>query len=368
MTRTRGNISRWSIEHPYTIIAFYLGVAVLAVLVIFYQMPRRMMPYVESPIVGVVSMMPGLSAEEMEIYFSKPVEERMVDLKNVHFVRSTSQEGFSIVSIEFWYGTDMKKALFDVQSLMNVVQADLPMTGANLKPSWVLAIDPLNIPVLSLAMTGEGYDGVQLRTLAENEVMNRLKTVRNVYSVVPFGGQKLQMQVIVDRERMVAFKMSLLDIRNMLDMQNQSRPAGTLTYGDKEILVRSDFRARTPEEVANYPIGSMDGRTVYLRDVAEVINTAREQRSLYRLNGKEAVEISIVQQPDASSVTVIEGVKAKLKEIQEDFPRLKFDVAYDNSTFVGFLMNNMVDPKIGSEMMPRTYTRRSSCWQLRKRT
>ena len=94
--RSRGNISRWSIEHPYTIIAFYLGVAVLAVLVIFYQMPRRMMPYVESPIVGVVSMMPGLSAEEMEIYFSKPVEERMVDLKNVHFVRSTSQEGFSI--------------------------------------------------------------------------------------------------------------------------------------------------------------------------------------------------------------------------------------------------------------------------------
>ena len=63
------------------------------------------------------------------------------------------------------------------------------------------------------------------------------------------------MQVIVDRERLAAYKMSLLDLKNMLDMQNQSRPAGTLTYGDKEILVRSDFRARTPEEVANYPIG-----------------------------------------------------------------------------------------------------------------
>ena len=124
--RGRGNISRWSIEHPYIVVAFYLGVALLSVLVVFFQMPRRMMPYVESPIVGVVSMMPGLSAEEMEIYFSKPIEERMVDLKNVHFVRSTSQEGFSIVSVEFWYGTDMKKALFDVQSLMNVVQADLP--------------------------------------------------------------------------------------------------------------------------------------------------------------------------------------------------------------------------------------------------
>ena len=315
----------------------------LAALVIFFQMPRRMMPYVESPIVAVVSMMPGLSAEEMEIYFSKPIEERMVDLKNVHFVRSTSQEGFSIVSIEFWYGTDMKKALFDVQSLMNVVQADLPMTGANLKPSWVLAIDPLNIPVLSLAVTGEGYDAVQLRTLVENEIVNRLKVVKDVYAVVPFGGQKLQMQVVVDRDRLAAYRMSLGDLKNMLDMQNQSRPAGTLTHRDREVLVRSDVRARTPEEVAAYPIAGMDGRTVYLRDVADVTNAAREQRSLYRLNGKEAVEISIVQQPDASSVRVIEGVKQKLAEIQADFPGLKFEVAYDNTTFVGFLMENMAE-------------------------
>jgi len=338
-----GNISRWSIEHPYIVIAFYLGVALLAAVVIFFQMPRRMMPYVESPIVGVVSMMPGLSAEEMEIYFSKPIEERMVDLKNVHFVRSTSQEGFSIVSVEFWYGTDMKKALFDVQALMNVVQADLPMTGANLKPSWVLAIDPLNIPVLSVAVTGDGYDAVQLRTLVENEIVNRLKVVKDVYSVVPFGGQKLQMQVVVDRDHLGAYGLTLLDLKNTLDMQNQSRPAGTLTYQDREVLVRSDFRARTPGEVAGYPIASLEGRTAYLRDVAEVINTPREQRSLYRLNGKEAVEVSIVQQPDASSVRVIEGVKAKLAEIQEDFPTLKFEVAYDNTTFVGFLMENMVE-------------------------
>ncbi len=341
--RGRGNISRWSIEHPYIVVAFYLGVALLSVLVVFFQMPRRMMPYVESPIVGVVSMMPGLSAEEMEIYFSKPIEERMVDLKNVHFVRSTSQEGFSIVSVEFWYGTDMKKALFDVQSLMNVVQADLPMTGSNLKPSWVLAIDPLNIPVLTLAVTGEGYDPVQLRTLVENEIVNRLKTVKDVYSVVPFGGQKLQMQVVVDRDRLAGYRMTLLDLKNALDMQNLSRPAGTLTYQDREVLVRSDVRARGPEEVAGYPIASMEGRTVYLRDVAEVMNAPREQRSLYRLNGKEAVEVSVVQQPDASSVRVIEGVKAKIREIQQDFPRLKFDVAYDNSNFVGFLMDNMVE-------------------------
>ncbi len=344
--RARGNFTRWSIEHPYIVIAFYLGVTVLSAWVIFFQMPRRMMPYVESPLVGIVSMMPGLSAEEMEIYFSKPIEERMVDLKNVHFVRSTSQEGFSIVTVEFFYQTDMKKALFDVQSLMNVVQADLPMTGANLKPSWVLPIDPLNIPILSLAVTAERYDPVQLRTLAENEFVNRLKTVPNVQSVVPFGGQKLQMQVIVDRDKLAAYKLSLLDIKNALDMQNQSRPAGTLTYKDREVIVRADARALTADEVYKYPIASLEGRTVYLRDVADVIAAPREQRSLYRYNGKEAIELSIIQQPDASSVTVIRDVKAKLAELERDFPGVKLDVAYDNSTFVGFLMRNMLEEVI----------------------
>jgi HAE1 family hydrophobic/amphiphilic exporter-1 len=341
VTATRRSISRWSIDNPYAVIAFYAGVGLLALLVVLFQMPRRMMPYVESPMVGIVSMMPGLSAEEMEVYFSKPIEERMTDLKHVHFVRSTSQEGFSIVSVEFRYGTDMQKALFEVQSLMNVVQADLPMTGANLKPTWVLPIDPLNLPVLSLAVTAAGYDSVQLRTLVENEVVNRLKGVKDVQSVVPFGGDRLQLQVIVDRDRLAAYRLTLPDLKGVLDTQNQARPAGSLTHGDREILVRSDYRARTPEEVARYPIGSVDGRTVYLKDVAEVIAGPREKRSLYRFNGAEAVEVSVVQQPEASSVRVIADVQAKLAELQQDFPGLKFDVAYDNSTFVGFLMRNM---------------------------
>src|SRR6266496_6241687 len=87
----------------------------------------------------------------------------------------------------------------------------------------------------------------------------------------------------------------------------------------------------------------MEGRTVYLRDVAEVMNAPREQRSLYRLNGKEAVEVSVIQQTDASSVQVIKAVKAKLEEIRQDFPRLRFETAYDYATFVGFLMDNMVE-------------------------
>src|SRR5918911_907017 len=173
-------LPRWSIEHPYVVIAFYTAVVALAIIAIGSRMPRRFAPYVPSPMVGVVTMMPGLSAQEMELYVSKPVEEQLVNVKDLHYIRSTSQDGFSIVVLEFNYGVDMKKATFDVQALMNVVQANLPATGANLKPSWVVPVDPLNLPILSLSLTGDpeqGWDPVRVREFADNEVIKRLKTV-----------------------------------------------------------------------------------------------------------------------------------------------------------------------------------------------
>jgi len=381
-------IHKWSIEHPYVIISFYLSVVVMAVLVIGFYMPRRFMPYVESPMVGVVTMMPGLSAQEMEMYISKPIEESLVNVKNLHYIRSTSQDGFSIVSLEFRYGTDMKKALFDVQSLMNVIQANLPATGANLKPSWVLAIDPLNLPILSLAVTGdERWDKVRLRELVDNDVINRLRVVPNVYSVVPFGGYKRQLQVIVDRNKLAAYKLSILDVRNAIDRYNVSRSAGRVTNGANEAIVRVDTRATDPNTVLNYPIASINGsglptvltsasspssggmaglsapsaaapvppgtgtlnqpRIVYVRDVARVVDSYWERRSAYhfmdRGRVKEALEVAVIQDPGASSAKVVPAVEKVLKELQAENPGVKFEVAYDNSHFVNVLFKNMFE-------------------------
>ena len=251
-SRAGFNISRWSIDHPYTVVAFYAGMLALAAIALVQYMPRRLMPYVQSPMIGVVSMMPGLSAEEMETYFSKPIEERMVNIPNLRYVRSTSQDGFSIVTLEFPYGTDVDKALVGVQALLNVIQADLPSTGANVKPSWALKIDPLNLPVLSLSLTGDGrWDMKRLRELADNEISNRIKSASPlIYTVQPYGGYRRQMQVIVDRKRLAAYGLSILQIRDAVDRNNAARPAGTLTAGADETILRTDTLGRTPETIA----------------------------------------------------------------------------------------------------------------------
>lgn len=347
------NISQWSIEHPYLIIAFYTAMVILAVVAIGFYMPRRFMPYVESPMIGIVSMMPGLSAEEMETYISKPIEERLINIPGVRYIRSTSQEGFSIVSLEFPYGTNMDKKLVEVQALLNVIQADLPMTGANLKPSWVLKIDPLNLPVLSLSLTGdERWDMKRLRELADNELSNRLKAVSpDVFTIQPFGGYRRQMQVIVDRKKLAAYGLSILDVRDALDKNNVAKPAGVLTAGDNEEIVRVDTLGRDADTIANYPVGSVNGRIIYIKDVARVEDTYYEPRSGYHhyyRQGKdarvdEAIEISVLQSPEASSPRVIRAVMEEVKRLERDYPGIKFRVAYDNSAFVGILMRNMFE-------------------------
>ncbi|MGQ9736357.1 MAG: efflux RND transporter permease subunit [Armatimonadota bacterium] len=335
------------------IIAFYTAVVILAVVAIGFYMPRRFMPYVESPMIGIVSMMPGLSAEERETYISKPIEERLINIPGVRYIRSTSQEGFSIVSLEFPYGTNMDKKLVEVQALLNVIQADLPMTGANLKPSWVLKIDPLNLPVLSLSLTGDQrWDMKSLRELADNEISNRLKAVSpDVFTVQPFGGYRRQMQVIVDRKRLAAYGLSILHIRDALDRNNVAKPAGVLTSGGDEEIVRVDTLGRDAETIANYPIGNVGGRIVYVKDVARVEDTYYEPRSgyhhLYREGNTprvdEAIEISVLQSPEASSPRVIRAVTEEVKRLERDYPGIKFRMAYDNSAFVGILMRNMFE-------------------------
>lgn len=350
-------IHKWSIEHPYSVIAFYVAMIALACLTIT-RMPRRFAPYVESPMIGVVTMMPGLSAQEMEMYISKPIEEQLINVKGVRYVRSTSQDGFSIVTLEFPYGSNMQRAQTDIQSLLNVVQANLPSTGANLKPSWVVPIDPLNLPVLTLSVTGNpanGWTMEKVREFADNTAISRLKTVPDVYSVVPFGGYRRQLQVIVDRAKLAGYGFSILDVKNAIDMANVGASGGTLTNGTSEGIVRVETRAASAQDVLNYPVATArqttsapQPRVIYVRDVARVEDTHWEQRSGYEYldnhggpNPEESISVSVIQNPGASSAQVVPAVMQAVRQLESDNPGLKFSVAYDNAHFVDILFQNV---------------------------
>lgn len=344
-------IPLWSVEHPYAVLVFFVAALALAA-VSMSRMPRRFAPYVESPMLGVVTMMPGLSAQEMETYISKPIEEQMLNVQGVKYVRSTSQDGFSIVTLEFPYGTNMQRAQTDVQSLMNLVQSSLPVTGSNLKPSFVVPIDPLNVPILTLSITGDaakGWDMTKVREFADNEVVRRLKTVDDVYSVVPFGGYRRQIQVIVDRGKLAAYNLSILDVRNAVDRSNQAASGGTITNGDRESIVRVDSLASSAQDVLNYPISNVatGNRVVYVRDVARVEDTHWERRSGYDYldnstgSVSPSISVDVIQNPGASSAQIVPKVMKAVADLESENPGIKVQIAYDNSHFVDILFDNV---------------------------
>jgi len=345
------NLIEWSVRHPSAVLAFYTAVIVLAIWAVVAYLPRRMMPYIESPQIGIVTRAPGLSAEDMETYYTKPIEQRMTSIAGVRYIRSTTQDGYSIVVLEFPYGTPMQKKLTEVQALMTAVQDELPIQGANTQPSWVLQIDPLNLPVLTIAVTGDHrWTPTRMRQVLENEIADRLKrTSGDIYTVSVFGGYRRQLQVIVDRNRLAAYSLSILDVQRAVDAFNLAAPAGRLTAGEHEEIVRMDTLARDAAEVANYPLKAVGDRVVRIRDVARVVDTYDEKRSGYfhqwQQDGKwqidEAIAVNILQNPWASSPRVIEAVMKELKAVERDYPGLRFRIAYNNAEFVDVLLRNL---------------------------
>ncbi|MEO6913127.1 MAG: efflux RND transporter permease subunit, partial [Candidatus Baltobacteraceae bacterium] len=345
------NVAGWALRNPYAVLAAFIAIVAGAVAAVLFLLPTRMMPYVQSPLISVVTMTPGYSPQEVETYFTKPIEERMTDLQGVRFVRSISQQGASIVTLQFPYGANMQKALVDVQQLAKQAEGDLPYDRANLKPSYVVPVDPLNTPVLQLAVTADGWDPVRLREFVANDVVNQLKGVPGVQVAFPFGGLQRQIQVDVNRNALAANGLSIVSVGDALDAQNVSRSGGVVTGGDSETIVRSAQRADSAQSMLDYPVSTTGNRTVYLRDVASVSDGPAEVRSAYRFNGNAAVELSIVQNPDASSPQVIAAVMARIGQIEAEHPGLHFARAYDNSRFVHDLTRNMLEELIVSVLL-----------------
>lgn len=344
------NLVRISVDNPYGVLAFFFVTLLLGYLAVSHWMPRRFMPYVESPMIGVVTEMPGLSAEEMETYFSSPIEQKMVSIQNVRYIRSTSQDGFSMVVMEFPYGTDMQRAYTEIQALMDVVKGELPKDNANQVPSFIVKVDPLNLPVMVLSLTGDaekGWDLARLRDLADNKLINRFKTAHgNVYSVSTFGGHRRQLQVRVDRDKLKSLGISILDVKEAIDRSNLAAPAGHITDDDSEPILRVDTLAQSASAVSAYVIKADGTKVVRVGDVAEVIDTVVEERSAYHhmSDGKvdEAISISLMQNPDASSPVTIEAANKIARQLEKEYPGIKLDVAYNNASFVDILFGNMV--------------------------
>jgi HAE1 family hydrophobic/amphiphilic exporter-1 len=335
------NLPRWAVENPF--LTGMISVAMIAVgLYALATTPIELQPYLESPVVGIVISFPGMSAEDLATFFAEPIEKRVGVIRGVQTIRSTSQEGRTEIAMVFPYGTDMKRTLADTESLVNSFLNDIPQDTANATIPWVVHIDKANMPIIDFAVTRPGANAVRMREFADNTLRDKFERLPGVQSVIVYGGQRRQIKINVDRTKLAAYGLSILDVRNHVDMFSVSRAAGRITnaHGDWIVRVNDAVTAQNLRGLDNLPVGMKDNAVVYLRDVATIEDSVAEVRSAYHVDGTPAILLSIVKTPEAPAPGVIDAARKLAKEFEVNYAGLRMRVAYNQNDFISTIVHN----------------------------
>ncbi|MDQ3700646.1 MAG: efflux RND transporter permease subunit, partial [Chloroflexota bacterium] len=289
-------------------------------------------PAVNFPVVLVSIPYPGAGPEVVETLVTKPVEDAVAGLANLDKITSFSSEGLSNVTIQFTDAADSQTAAIEVEKRVNAARATLP---TDILPPTVLKFDFTQQPIMNLALSGE-RSPEQLYRLADERIRNRLETLNGVGQVTIFGGLQREIQVSVDPARLRAYGLTLQQVTQALGAENVNLPGGQVLEPQKNYNLRVDAKFRSPGDIESTVISSLpSGGAVRVRDVAAVVDGFKEQTLLSRVNGKDAVGITITKQSTANVTNTAAAVRAETTRIQETLPEdVELDIITDDSVFI----------------------------------
>ncbi len=288
-------------------------------------------PKVDLPVVRVSTTLPGASPAEVESLLSQPIEEVVNTVEGLKELRSINGPGVSVVVATFELERDIEAAAQDVRDRVATVLRRLPRDA---EPPVVSKADPDLAPVLTLAVVGERAPR-ELTELADKVVKVHLERAPGVGEVRLVGGQERALNVWLDADRLAAYRLPVTVVREALERQNADIPGGNLTGPVREQALRTLGRLSTVEEFNDLVIATRDGVPIRVRDVGRAEDGTKEVRTLSRLNGVPTVVLDVLRQSGANTVAVIEGVKARLRQVQGYLPAdVRVEVLRDQSRYI----------------------------------
>lgn len=338
-----------SINRRVTIAMFTLAI-VLFGFVSFLRLKINLLPNLTYPTITVRTEYPGAAPAEIENLISKPVEEALGVVKNVKRVSSISRTGQSDVLLEFVWGTDMDYAGLDVREKLDVLELPLEVR----RPT-ILRFDPSLDPILRFAFYRESdslsvgvgefdEEGLKsLRRFAEEEIKKELEAAVGVAAVKVSGGLEDEIQVFIDQAKLAQLGIPVESLSRQLRAENVNLSGGRLEEGTQQYLVRTLNQFQSVEEIGDVIVTLLDGKPIYLRDIAVVRHGYSEREAIIRLAGTEAVEIAIYKEGDANTVAVAREVEKRLTRVKNILPDdLLFTKVYDQATFIRQAVNEVI--------------------------
>ncbi len=325
------SLSSTSIKRP--VLATVMNIIIIIFGVIGYTtLGVRDYPSVDQPVVSVSASFPGANADVIETQITEPLESAINGIQGIRSISSSSRDGSSRITVEFNLGVDMETATNDVRDKVSGAQRMLPR---DVDPPVVAKADADAQPIFSVSLSSEARSLIDLSNYAEINFKERLQTVPGVSSVGIWGSRKMAIQLRMDPQRLAAYGITPLDVRNAVTRENVELPSGRVEGDNMELTVRTMGRLRTIDDFKNLVIYQDGSRVVRFEDVGEATIGAENERNLVRVNGVPSVNCVLIPQPGANYIDIVDNAKKVIEQLEKDLPDdISTSITQDNTIFI----------------------------------
>ncbi len=325
-------IVRFALRFPHT---FYVLAALIVFLgvIAFRSMPADIFPEINIPVVTVIWYYTGLSTPEMEqrvtTYSQYSISANVNGIKNME---AQTLNGLSVQKIYFQPDVNLDLAIAQIVAATNAIRALMP---AGIQPPIVVQFNASSVPVLQLSLSSDNLSEQQLYDYGIYRVRQQLAPVPGVTLPTPAGGKYRQIMVDIDPAKLASRGLTPSDVVNAVNAQNLTLPSGTAKMGDTQYTVRTNATPPTIGDLNNIPIKVANGATIFVKDIGQVHDGWLVQQNIVRENGRRSVLLSIIKNGNASTLNVVNGVRAALKTLRAAAPAgLTIGEIFDQSVFV----------------------------------
>jgi multidrug efflux pump subunit AcrB len=325
-------IVRLALNRPYTFVVMAILIAILGSSAIV-TMPVDIFPYIDIPVVSVLWVYSGLSPEEMEKRVVTNFERSLTsNVNDIEHIESQAYNGYAVIKIYFHPNVKIDMAVAQTTATM---QTSLRQMPPGMFPANILKYDAASVPILQLGLSSKTLREQEIFDIGNNFIRTPLGTVQGASVSYPFGGKQRAVMVDLNLEELYSKQLSPIDVSNALNSQNLILPAGTAKLAQTEYQVRVNSSPVLLNDLNNLPIKTVNGATVYIKDVAQVRDGFQVQTNIVRTNGSRGVLITITRNGKASTLSIVSAVKAALPRILSNVPpELKVVALADQSLFV----------------------------------
>ena len=325
------NIIKMSITRPTTVVVTFTILAFFGIYSLT-QLNRELMPRMEFDVISISTMYPSAGANEVENSVTKKIEDAVFSMEGIDEITATSMENFSLVTLSLKTGTNLDKALRDAQRKINVIRSDLP---EDVKEPSISDFSLADIPIMMIGAVANMGE-TEFYDLIDHEIKPALERIPGVAQVSLIGGNERQIEININKDRMEAYGLSILDISNVLINSNLDYPTGKIKSNNKQMQIRLQGKYNNLVDIENVILKYMpDGSAVKVKNIADVRDGNKETETLSRVNGIPAIGITIQRSADANTVEISETTRKILNTLESEYKPsgLNFIIAADNAEF-----------------------------------